>query len=268
MADFPQIPSPSALKAPLDPDPAVWFNAERLKQLESDLLSARATLALSGLLPRAVDLWIRQQIAEEAPWSPDERQVAISARELTWRSSHDPSALGLMDCEVPLKLAVAPGCLSWAEAQWGHRLETLFLQHKSRLDKASCRLLRVTDKGLALELFHRIKAGEETFEDLARRFGEGPEKNLDGLIPLQPLSSMPYGLEKVLPKLKAGEVTPPSRLGQHVAVVQLKKFLSASFDDSSRQRLLADELDYWLKDAGSIALSHLMYLHRIDAVIP
>ncbi|MCP9941953.1 peptidylprolyl isomerase [Cyanobium sp. ATX 6E8] len=257
-----------AAKAPLDPDPASWLTAERLQQLEADLLAARSTLAVAGLLPRAVDLWLRQQLAAEAPWSSEDCQQAIAAREPEWRAKADPEALGLLESEVATKLAVAPGCQSWAEARWGHRLETLFLQRKHQLDRASCRLLRVADKGLALELYHRIKAGEESFAALSRRYGEGPERAQGGLIPLQPLAAMPLGLGKVLPRLEPGELLPPTRLGEQVAIVQLELFKPARFDAASRQQLLAAELDQWLRATGALALAHLRCPHRIEAVIP
>ena len=261
-------PIPSTHQGPLDPDPTEWLSPSRLEQLKGDLLSARSSLAMAGLLPRAVNHWLRQQLAAEAPWSTESRQGVIDARESKWRESVDIDALGLLDNEVPLKLAIAPGCQCWAEAHWGHRLESLFLQRKSDLDKASCRLLRVRDKGLALELFHRIKAGEDSFSALARRFSEGPEKAKDGLIPLQSLASLPFGLDKVLPKLEPGELMPPSRLGKYVAIVQLEVFKSACFDESTRNRLLAAELDRWLESVGAIALAHLKCPYPIDAVIP
>ena len=257
-----------APQAPLDPDPPEWLSPVRLEQLEADLLQARSTLAVAGLLPRAIEMWLRQQLALEAPWSPDDRQQAIAAREPDWRSKVDPKSLGLHDSEVEYKLAVGPGCLIWAEARWGHRLETLVLQKKQQLDRASCRLLRVADKGLALELYHRIKAGEESFAVLAQRFGEASERSQGGLIPLQPLAAMPLGLSKVLPRLEPGELLPPTRLGEQVALVQLEQFKPARFDHSCRQRLLAAELDDWLTATGALALAHLMCPHRIDVVIP
>ena len=268
MAEFIENTPVSGAQPPLDPDPVEWFTQERLEQLESDLLAARKTLAIAGLLPRAVDLWIRQQVASEVSWAHEDRQLTIAARETKWRASCDIASTGLLDSEVSLKLSVAPGCQKWAEDHWGHRLENLFLQRKHHLDMASCRLLRVIDKGLALELYHRIKANEESFATVARRFGEGPEKRRDGLIPLQPLASMPMGLGQVLPKLEIGHLMPPSRLGKHVAIVQLEQFKPARFDSSSRQRLLAAEFDSWLENVSGLALAHLRCPHRIDAVLP
>ena len=264
---MPDTPAP-APKAPLDPDPAQWLSPQRLERLEVDLLAARPTLAVAGLLPRAVEMWLRQQLAAEAPWRPEARAAAIEAREVAWRDTANLEALGLLDSEVATKLAVAPGCHSWAEARWSHRLETLFLQRKEQLDRASCRLLRVADKGLALELYHRIKAKEESFEALAGRYSEGPERAQGGLIPLQPLAGMPLGLGKVLSRLEPGELLAPTRLGEQVAIVQLEVFKPARFDDASRQQLLAAELEQWLLATGALALAHLRCSHRLDAVIP
>ena len=256
------------IEAPLDPDPAGWLDTQRRLLLEADFAPARATLAISGILPKAVEAWLRQQVAAEAPWAESDRLAYIKEREEAWLASADPEALGLLTNEIPLKLAVAPGCLRWAEAHWGHRLENLFLRHKDELDQASCRLLRVSDKGLALELYHRIKAGEDSFEVLAQRFGEGPERQQGGLIPLQPLASLPLGLNKVLPRLQPGELLQPTRLGKQVALVQLESWQPARLDATSRKRLLTAELDQWLKATGALALAHLRCPDRIEAVIP
>ena len=258
--------SPSA--SPLDPDPAEWLTPARLEQLLLDLGAARACLAVAGQLPRAVEAWLRQQLAAEAPWPEGELEQLLEQRRGGWLAKVNPDALGLLEPEVAIKLAVAPGCSRWAKARWGHRLETLFLERKAQLDRASCRLLRVADKGLALELYHRIKAGEQSFALIAQRFGEGPERSQAGLIPLQPLASMPLGLAKVLPRLEPGELLPPTRLGEHVAVVQLETWKPARFDAASQEALLAGELDRWLKAAVPLAVAHLRCPHRLQAVIP
>ena len=255
-------------RTPLDPDPTDWLNTQRLQRLEADLFAARTTLAVGGLLPKVLDLWLRQQLADEAPWSSEARQEAIVAREADWREKVKPEKFGLHEEEVAIKLAVAPGCESWAEAQWSHRLETLFLLRKDQLDKASCRLLRVSDKGLALELYHRIKAREDSFAVLAQRHGEGQESTVGGLIPLQALASMPLGLAKVLCRLEPGELLKPTRLGKQFALVQLDLWQPARFDAATRSALLSVELDLWLKSVGALALAHLNSLDRIEKVIP
>ena len=252
----------------MDPNPADWLNASRRKRLETDLGAARSSLAVGGLLPRAINLWLRQRVAEEAPWSVSEREQLVSGLESAWREHADIASKGLLDTEVSYKLSVAPGCEAWAFGHWEHRLETLFLRQKDLLDRASCRLLRVSDKGLALELYHSIKAGEQSFASSATLYGEGPERLSAGLIPLQPLSSMPLGLAKVLPNMKPGELLQPRRIGKVFAVVQLETWSPARFDARCRQKLINAELDHWLELVGELALSHLMCCEQIDIAAP
>ncbi len=259
---------PSTTSVPLDPDPAEWLTPARLDQLLNDLGNARHCLAVGGLLRRVVESWLRQQLAAEAPWPQGEPEQQIEQRRGSWLAKVDPDALGLLEPEVAIKLAVAPGCHCWAEARWGHRLETLFLERKAQLDRASCRLLRVADKGLALELFHRIKAGEVSFAAVATTHGEGAERSQAGWIPLQPLASMPLGLASVLPRLVPGELLPPTRLGKQVAIVQLEQWKPARFDAASQEALLSDELGRWLKTAVDLAVAHLRCPNALEAVIP
>ena len=248
----------------MDPNPADWLNASRRKRLEDELGAARSILAVGGLLPRAINLWLRQRVSEEAPWSASERDQVIAGLESAWREHADIASKGLLDCEVSFKLSVAPGCEAWAFGHWEHRLETLFLSKKDLLDRASCRLLRVSDKGLALELYHSIKAGEQSFANCATLYGEGPERFSAGLIPLQPLSSMPLGLAKVLPNMKPKELLQPRRVGKVFAVVQLETWLPARFDGRCRRELINAELDQWLELVGALALSHLVCCDQID----
>lgn len=252
----------------IEPDPNAWLNVERLARLQHDLYAARQTLALGGCLQIAVHSWLKQELVAEVTVDLPSLDDAIVRYKEKWRDRTDKSIIGLYDDELRSKLAVPLACHAWAEAQWGHRLETLFLKRKAQLDKASCRLLRVSQKGLALELYHRIKAKEECFVDLARRYGEGQESQNGGLIPLQPIAKMPLGLGKVLIRLEPGDLLPPKRLGKHVALVQLENWEPACFDEQMRESLLKFELEQWLKAAGERAVDHLMCSYEIDSVIP
>ena len=254
-----KIQAPS--NAPLDPDPSEWLN-QRLEKLFRDLHSACSTLAVAGLLPKVVTLWVRQELAIEAPLSTEQKENIISTLVPVFIEKYDYESLGLLKDEVPVKVCVAPACEAWAEAMWGHRLETLFLQSKDKLDSASCRVLQVSDKGLAMELFYRIKAGEQTFETLASQYSEGKERFNGGLIPLCSLSSMPLGLGKLLPDLDIGELLPPSRVGNKIVLVQLVESKPARFDSRNCKTLLNIELDKWLKTVEQLALSHLRYDKR------
>jgi len=250
----------------IDPAPDEWLNPERLHRLEVSLGANAPFLALSGLLAKAVDYWIRQELAQEAArsiqcWPEEERDAELVQLEQVWRAKHDPAELGLTDEQVRLKLTVQPGCQRWARQQWGHRLETLYLERKPQLDQASCRLIRLSSKHLAMELYHRLRAEEATFEDLAVRHGEGPERFKGGLLPMQPMASLPLGLGPVLARLSPGELTLPLSLGQGYAVVQLVALEPAQFNSAIEAKLLSQELQAWVVAMVPVLRSHLISSH-------
>lgn len=238
--------------SPRDPDPEVWLTAHRLQHLRDQLELAAPLLRLGGLLNKALAYWVRTELAaemESSPtWPAHERKAELEQLEQAWRDKHNPEALGLNDLQLQQKLFVGPACRRWARQQWQHRLETLYLERKDQLERASCRLLRVSDQHLALELFHRLRAGEDSFEQLARNYGEGPERLQGGLLQLQPLALLPYGLKPLLEKLKVGELVAPRPLGDRFALVQLEQFEPAPLNGATEELLLDQELNAWIRE--------------------
>ena len=248
---------------PLDPRADDWLDAQRLERLHRDFGTSADFLALSGTLQSALEYWLRKEaaddvLADERHWPAQERQQQLDALEVSWRERHDPVERGLTDAQLRHKLAVAPGSHRWACAQWGHRLEQLFLARKADLDQASCRLLRVTRKPLAMELYHRVRAKEASFEQVAAQYGEGPERFQGGLLKLQPISRLPLGLAPVLTRLSAGELTMPQRLGEGFCLVQLVELRSATFDERTKSQLMDEELQRWLKQMLPVVQGHLI----------
>lgn len=214
---------------------------------------------MSGLLRQAVEGWIRQQLAADAPWTNDERALFAEAEVERYTSKRSPAKFGHSPETLRLHLSTGEGCRLWSRHQWGDQLSSLYLQRKSELDRASCSLLRVSSQDLARELFFRIRAGEASFEELAARLSEGPERQTGGRLPMQPMARLPHGLPAVLATLKPGELTLPCQLGPHWALVQLQELVSARFDDEAVQdQLLADQLSSWLSGAVSYAISLLV----------
>jgi len=168
----------------------------------------------------------------------------------------------LTEAEVRAKLRVAPALARWSRQQWGHRVESLYLKRKALLDRASCRLLRLSDKNLALELYHRIKAGETSFERAARDFGQGPESQVGGLIPLQPLENMPYGLAPLMTRLEKGRLSMPLRLASGFCLVQLESFQPAQLNAETEDLLLAEQLRVWIEAVVDSMAYELRYLYQ------
>ncbi|MCP9891979.1 peptidylprolyl isomerase [Cyanobium sp. Aljojuca 7D2] len=222
--------------SPLDPRPVAWLVPERLQRLRQQLAPAAPLLGSACLLKPALNHWVRLELAQEVLGAPLEQAAQEQAE---------------------LKQLVGESCLRWADQQWRPRLKSLYLERKAMLDRASCRLLRLSNKHLALEIYHRIRAGEASFESLATLHGEGPERLQGGLLPLQPMGSMPLGLPVVLQRLHPGELTMPQRLGAGFALVQLEQLQPACLDAATEQQLLSQELDSWVAAVVAELPAHL-----------
>ena len=203
----------------LDPAPEEWLSDKRKNRLISELGVSALLLEEADVLDRVLHHWIRREVAG-----------------------------GSVDSEA---------CLVWARTQWGHRLESLFLQHKNDLDQASCRLLRVANSGLALEIHHRLLAKEASFDQLSMQFAIGAERFHGGLIKLQRLSKFPSGLGKVLRNLKPGEISKPLSLGKDFCVVQLKDFVPAVQSEATDLVLLSNQLQQWVQGMSAQLKGHL-----------
>jgi PPIC-type PPIASE domain len=133
------------------------------------------------------------------------------------------------------------------QATWGNQLESHFLQRKSQLDKVIYSLIRVSDLGVAQELFFRIQDGEQTFAELARDYSQGQEAQTNGLIGPMELSTPHPVLAKILSASQPGHLHPPTRLNDWIVIVRLEKFLPAQLDDPMRHRLLTELYESWLQ---------------------
>lgn len=134
------------------------------------------------------------------------------------------------------------------QATWGNKLEPYFLQRKPSLDRVIYSLLRVKDSSVAQELFFRIQDGEQTFEELAREYSQGPEAQTGGLVGPVELTMPHPDLAKVLAIAEPGALQPPMRLGEWIAIVRLEKRLPAAFDEAMQKRLLNEQFETWIRE--------------------
>ncbi len=133
-------------------------------------------------------------------------------------------------------------------ATWGHQLESYFLTHKSKLDKVIYSLLRVTEAEVAQELYFRIKAGEQSFSELAREYSTGPEAQTGGLLGPVELSMPHPTLARMLSISQPGQLLPPTRLGEWFVILRLEKFIPAQLDEAMRQQLLNHLFEAWIQE--------------------
>ena len=130
---------------------------------------------------------MREQASLEANWESQDEQQQLNELEKKWKEKKSFEGLYLTQDTLRAKLRVTPATKIWCREHWADNVDSLFLNSKSYLTRASCRIIRIKNKSLASELYHRIKAKETSFDEAARNFGEGPERNQGGLIPCNPL---------------------------------------------------------------------------------
>jgi len=246
------------LRPPLEPDPERWLTDDRRRQLFQQFEPVAPLLRRSGLWRAVLGYWVRWQASLDANWTPPEEEACIIQLVDQWMETNSLDDACLTSIELQAKLRVSPAAARWSRQQWGHRLDSLYLESKSKLDMASCRLLRIKDKNLALELYHRIKADETTFENAARDFGQGPERLQGGLIPLQSLEQMPYGLAPLLARLKVGQLSMPLRLDPGYCLVQLERFKPSQLDEGAEERLLAEQLRLWIDSVVDVIVTQVL----------
>lgn len=131
---------------------------------------------------------------------------------------------------------------------WGHKIESYFLKRKGRLDRVIYSLIRTKEAAIAQELYFRIQEGEQSFNELARDYSQGPEAQTGGLVGPVELSTPHPTLAQMLTVSQPGQLWPPTRLGDWFIVIRLEKFLPVQLDDGMRQRLLEEMFTTWLQE--------------------
>ena len=257
----------SLATTPTDPDPRHWLTKEKRSELLNQMSNARPLLQQGGLWRASLGYWVRWQASLEAQWPENEEEKCLNRLVQEWQEANkdnDSKAKRLSDEMLRTKLRVAPAIEQWSREQWSHRLDSIFLKSKHLLDQASCRILRVKEKELASELYYRIKAKETSFAQAARDFSEGKEKEMGGLIPLQPLRSMPFGLAPLLEQLEAGKISQPMRIGKGYCLVELLEFRPSRLDKAVEKLLLAEQLRLWIDSVVDVLEADLEWEEPIQ----
>ncbi len=216
--------SPTVL---VDPIPADWLNSFRIRYLNDSILPLYPLLLESNLLDRVLIAWFKHEILFEV----------------------NPSQNSELDQESLL--------LQWCRQQWGHRLESLYLANKSKLDLVSYRILTVKTSHLAYELYYRLKANEETFDRLCMDYSVGDEKFKGGKFTGIPLSTFPAAMQTAFTSMQVGDLHKPLKFGDNFVVLELLNCQSASFNDQSERNLLLLQLKDWQQGMIEAVREHL-----------
>ena len=139
-----------------------------------------------------------------------------------------------------------------------HKAEERFLERKEGLDRVVYRLLRVSDFYLARELFIQINEGEASFQEIAQKYSEGPEKASEGIIGPIPMNQAHPKLFEVLRSIQPGSIYGPFQVKDKFLVVQLESFYPAIFDESTKQIMSNEIFNGWLINEAELIIKELL----------
>ncbi|BAU41245.1 peptidylprolyl isomerase [Leptolyngbya sp. O-77] len=182
-----------------------------------------------------------------------QHQIVDEATRQQWLNRHGMT-LAQLDALATRSLRIE----KFKEATWGAKLESYFLERKSKLDKVIYSLIRTQDMGIAQEIYFRVMEGEQSFAELARIYSQGPEAQTDGLIGPVELSVPHPQLAHMLSISQPGQLWPPHRIGEWIVIIRLEKFIPAQMDEQMRRRLLNESFNQWLQQQlDKVSLSPL-----------
>lgn len=240
-----------------------WCTPERIKNFKDEYLSY---LEVFAACPQSQDFFTRSWIQTNHIKTlqnnhPKDYTLAESDTSTfvqNWSETRDDLFLTLLPkSKIKMYATCENLMLKWASNEWGHRLESLYLERKSSLDQISCSLIRVVDPLLASEIYHRLRSDNVPFDQLSWQFGEGPERKNSGLFPLMRVSQLPDGFMPLIRKLNEGDVLKPHRIGKWNVIIQLHKYVQSQFNVETQELILKTELDAWSSAVSKLLLSSL-----------
>ena len=240
-----------------------WCTEQRLLTFKKEYLSHLDVFAFS---PQSHDLFIQKWIHAEHIKSlqvANHHSLSLENVEITdlvkdWSNNRHQSVVAMLSENKLIEYASLEALmLQWATDQWGHRLESLYLERKANLDKISCSLMRMKEPLLAAEIYHRLNSDNIPFEQLSWQFGEGPERKHAGYFPLMHAIQFPEGFLPLIKKLKVGEILKPHRIGKWNVIIQLHELIQAQFDFETKCFILKGEVQAWTEAVSKKLLSSL-----------
>lgn len=163
-----------------------------------------------------------------------------------WREQYNLSQRQLKEL-VTRRLRVE----KFKETTWGSLLPSYFFQRKRQLERAVYSLIRTRDRGIATELYFRLREENQSFAELACQYSEGPEASTNGLLGPVELGTLHPILAQLLYTSPLGKIQPPVPVGEWHIIVRVEKFIPAEFDNLMRQRLLQEKFEAWFQDQVS-----------------
>jgi parvulin-like peptidyl-prolyl isomerase len=207
---------------------------QMLPQLWQQLRLDEATATINPT-PEQIQQSTQQWLAAYQIGSPEQLQAYLNKQQQTqqqWQTQ----------ILRQLKISI------FQQNTWGEQLESYFLSHKSQLDRVIYSLIRTNDSALIQELYFRLIESEASWGDIAGQYSSGIEAQTGGLIGPVELGGCNPIIAQQLKSAQAGQILGPLKVQDALIIMRLERFLPASLDAPTRQRLLDNLMREWLEE--------------------
>jgi len=164
---------------------------------------------------------------------------------------------GISEFQMSQRLYSALQLEQFKQATFGPKVDPVFLERKSSLDRVTYSLLRVRERAKSVELHLRLQEEEATFSDLASTYSEGIEQQFNGLIGPMELGRINPELAERLRISTPGQLWPPFEAEGWWVLLRHERHLPAQLDQAMQQRLLNELYEYWMREQVTAALVQL-----------
>ena len=227
----------------------------------------------SSIVP-TTKAWIKRQISSEVEDTDQIKIEAIEEVEAWWkRQNINPESIStekekddfLLNKNLTKETIeeisnINTKCKAWSRTQWEKFLPQLFLEKKDYYDQTKFKIIRIPrgEQKLANELYHRIKAKENTFEEIAEEYGHGTERMKNGCIQKMRLNSASPQLVEKLRSKDPGHLIPPFRLNEWYIMIEIIDSYSAKLDNKVEDMLIEEAFNSFLTYASNKLIQKLI----------
>ncbi|MEG3846324.1 peptidylprolyl isomerase [Microcoleus sp. herbarium19] len=185
-----------------------------------------------------------EEIANASQQFYEQNQLFDETAQQLWLKQQGMSREFLETVFIPRLLKIE----KFKHQTWHHKLESYFLQRKRSLDRVIYSLIRVKNAEIAREIYFRIHEKEQSFAELARKYSQGPEAQVNGIIGPAELGTIQSNLAHLLAISQPGQLWHPIRIEEWLIIVRLETLIPAKFDVAMRQRLLRELFENWVQE--------------------
>ena len=117
---------------------------------------------------------------------------------------------------------------NYSNQHFPSKVKTKSLSVNKKSDHVKYTLLRVSEEGLANELYLQLSEENANLKELINKYSEGPEKNSNGIIGPLPIEKSHPILVDQLRSAKSGQFLKPFQIENWWLIVRLESFISAN----------------------------------------